>query len=158
MTATNGFFGAAERNTASAMRRGLSAVCLLLGLSAAAGPADASDRLSPCPASPNCVSSQAADQRRRVAPLAYGDSPTRARQRLLAILNRAPRVRMSAVEEDYIHAEFRSRVFRFVDDMEFYFVPDSKVVHVRSASRVGYYDFGANRRRVEEIRRAFETP
>ncbi len=58
-------------------------------------------------------------------------------------------------EEAYWHVEFRSRVFRFVDDVEFLFGPAGRQIHVRSASRVGYSDFGANRRRIEEIRALF---
>ena len=56
---------------------------------------------------------------------------------------------------DYIHAEFRSLVFQFVDDVEFYFPPEKSIIHVKSASRSGYYDFGVNRRRVERVRAAF---
>ena len=56
------------------------------------------------------------------------------------------------VEEDtYWHVEFRSRVFRFVDDVEFLFDPADRQIHVRSASRVGYSDLGVNRRRIEKI-------
>jgi uncharacterized protein (DUF1499 family) len=58
------------------------------------------------------------------------------------------------VEESggYMHAEATSRVFRFVDDVEFLMRPDGQLVDVRSASRVGYSDFGVNRRRIERIR------
>jgi uncharacterized protein (DUF1499 family) len=69
-----------------------------------------------------------------------------------------PRTRL--VEEDkerwYLRAEARSRLFRFVDDVEFQLVPEERLVHVRSASRVGYWDLGVNRRRVERLREAFE--
>jgi len=43
----------------------------------------------------------------------------------------------------------------FVDDVEFFF-PDTAVIHMRSASRVGYSDFGANRKRLEKIRQRFQ--
>ena len=59
--------------------------------------------------------------------------------------------------EDYIQAEVRSLIFRFVDDLEFYFPTGETVIHVRSASRVGNYDLGVNRKRVEEIRRRFSA-
>jgi uncharacterized protein (DUF1499 family) len=59
--------------------------------------------------------------------------------------------------ENYIHATFTSRIFRFVDDVEFYFMRDAPVIHVRSASRVGYSDLGVNRKRVEKIRQAFKS-
>ena len=61
-------------------------------------------------------------------------------------------------EPDYIRAEFRSRIFQFVDDVEFLFENQGNVIHVKSASRTGYSDFGVNRKRVEKIRAAFEGP
>jgi uncharacterized protein (DUF1499 family) len=114
--------------------------------------ADGSDKLSPCPDSPNCVSSQSADEAHFIEPLHYSGSPADARQKLIDILENTKRVRLVKVETDYIHAEFRSSVFRFVDDVKFWFPPDKPIIHVKSASRKGYYDFGANRRRVERLR------
>lgn len=111
-------------------------------------------RLTPCPSSPNCVSSQSQDADHHVKPFQYKGSFIEAKARLLQVIEGMARVRVRAVEDDYVRAEFTSRVFRFVDDVEFYFDRDHKVVHVRSASRVGYSDLGVNRRRVEKIRQA----
>ena len=70
------------------------------------------------------------------------------------------RCKIKVVEDNYIRAEFTSKVFRFVDDVEFYF-PDTKsketIIHVRSASRVGHSDFGVNRKRIEQIRSKYKT-
>jgi len=65
---------------------------------------------------------------------------------------------LTVVEDtgSYLHAEARSRVFRFVDDVEFVLDPGARVIQVRSASRVGYSDFGVNRRRVERLGKAFD--
>lgn len=115
------------------------------------------DRLAPCPDSPNCVSSSSEDPDHRIEPLRYASSAEAARERLLVVLRSLPRVRIVTGDPSYIHAEFTSAVFRFVDDVEFRIVDQDKVIHVRSASRVGYYDFGANRRRMEEIRKLFEA-
>lgn len=57
--------------------------------------------------------------------------------------------------DNYFHAEFKSALMGFVDDSEFYHDEREDVIHVRSASRVGYSDFGVNRRRVESIRERF---
>ncbi len=114
------------------------------------------DKFSPCPDSPNCVSSQSTDQARFIEPLHYAGSLADARQKLIDILENTKRVRLVKVETDFIHAEFRSLVLQFVDDVEFYFPPDQAIIHVKSASRKGYYDFGANRRRVERLRSKFE--
>lgn len=112
-------------------------------------------RLSPCPSSPNCVSSQGNDERHAIEPLHYESALGEARGRLVAILYSMARVKLVTVEEDYIHAEFRSRLFGFVDDVEFSFDGEQNTIHLRSASRTGYYDFGMNRKRIERIRVQF---
>lgn len=115
-------------------------------------------RLADCPGSPNCVSSQAVDDRHRIEPLRYAGSAADARSRLLEILDRLPRTRIVTQAEHYVHAESRSRWFRFIDDIEFLIDPAAGLIHVRSAARVGYSDAGVNRQRVERIRREFEQP
>jgi len=111
-------------------------------------------RLAACPAKPNCVSSQATG-RGSVAPLTFTGSANLAMARLKHILSSSPRTRIVEESDDYLRAEVSSRVFGFVDDIEFYVDEPSALVHVRSASRVGYSDFGVNRARVEKIRARF---
>lgn len=111
-------------------------------------------RLAPCPSSPNCVSSQADAAGQRVEPLRYDADQGAARAKLLGTLNGMERARIVRADADYIHVEFRSAVFGFVDDVEFLFGAPG-VIQVRSASRIGYYDFGVNRDRVEAIRTRF---
>jgi uncharacterized protein (DUF1499 family) len=65
------------------------------------------------------------------------------------------RAKIITEKDDYIHAEYTSALFRFVDDVELYFDKAKKIIHVRSASRVGYGDMGVNRKRVEELRALF---
>ncbi len=115
-------------------------------------------KLSSCPDSPNCVSSRSDNSKHFIEPLGYPGNRDEARQKLLDVLYSQRRVRLLSIEADFIHAEFRSLIFGFVDDVEFYFPPEASIIHVKSASRTGYYDFGANRRRVERIRAAFENP
>ncbi|MGJ3255428.1 MAG: DUF1499 domain-containing protein [Alcanivorax sp.] len=107
--------------------------------------------LAPCPASPNCVSSLAKDEDRRVAPLQVADTRQASMARLQALLRQLPRVEFDVVGQSRIQARFSSRLLRFVDDVTFYIREDG-MVEVRSASRVGYWDLGANRRRVESLR------
>jgi uncharacterized protein (DUF1499 family) len=109
-------------------------------------------RLSPCPSSPNCVSSQSSDKRHAIKPFRYQVALGEARDRLVAVLKAIPRAKVITVKEYYVHAEFHSKLFGFVDDVEFSFDKDHETIHVRSASRTGYYDFGVNRKRVEHIR------
>lgn len=111
-------------------------------------------RLAVCPGSPNCVSSQAVDAGHRVEPIPFEGSATEAMTRLRSVLASMPRTRIRAETPDYVHAEVSSRIFGFIDDLEFVIDPDAGVLHVRSASRVGHSDLGVNRARVERIRRA----
>jgi uncharacterized protein (DUF1499 family) len=114
-------------------------------------------RLAACPDSPNCVSSQSADPRHAIDPLRYEGTAQEARERLVKAISGMKRARIVMAEEWYIHAEFTSAFFRFVDDVEFLLDDGTRTIHVRSASRVGYSDFGVNRRRVEEIRSRFDA-
>ncbi len=114
-------------------------------------------RLLPCPDRPNCVSSRGCDPRHRVdaLPLEHGVDETRAA--LKAIVAAMPRTVLLAEESHYLRFQFTSRLFRFKDDLEFHLVPAERLVHVRSAARVGYYDFGVNRARVATVRRAYDA-
>jgi uncharacterized protein (DUF1499 family) len=118
---------------------------------------DTGNKLTPCPSSPNCVSSLSEDRKHAIEPLQYTGSRDEARNRLVGILDKQAAARVTINETDYIHAEFRSQIFRFVDDVEFLFSDEEKIIHVKSASRIGYSDLGANRKRVEWIRRVFEV-
>ena len=112
--------------------------------------------LVPCPRSPNCVSSQATDERHRIAPLTFADEPDAAWARLRTVL--IGRADATLIEEQpgYLRLELRTTLF--VDDAEFLLDPVNRVIHVRSASRLGYSDLGKNRSRMEEIRRQFTRP
>lgn len=109
-------------------------------------------RLRPCPSSPNCVCSEYEGEHATIAPLAFSGDPDAAFRSLVELLEQEPRVEIVTVGSDYVHAIFRSPLFRFPDDVEFRLDPAASVVHVRSASRIGYSDLGANRRRIESIR------
>lgn len=117
-------------------------------------------QLTPCPQTPNCVSSQATDTAHFIAPIEFLGTAKEAQDRLVQLLKDWTRTKIILVEEDYIRVEFTSRIFRFVDDVEFYFgsaEAGQKVIQVRSASRIGRSDLGANRNRVEQIRTKFQT-
>ena len=108
--------------------------------------------LAPCPSSPNCVSSDARDAVHGIAPLRIRvpqeDAWRAAREAVLAL----PRTRIVVETPTTLHAESRSAVFGFVDDIQLELRPDSGTIAIRSASRVGYGDMGVNRRRVETVR------
>ena len=104
------------------------------------------------PPSPNAVSSQATSGDHQIAPLAYKGSQEQAMKALKAIIESTPNTRIVETKPDYLYAEYASALMGFVDDVEFYFPPNGKIIHVRSASRLGYSDLGANRKRIEAIR------
>ncbi len=116
-------------------------------------------KLKPPSETDNSVSSQAGlwpDHARRQAahiePLALvGDGPATMR-RLRDIVAAMPGARIVTFRDDYLYAQFTSRVMKYVDDTEFWFDRSAGVVQVRSASRLGKRDFGVNRARVEAIR------
>jgi uncharacterized protein (DUF1499 family) len=114
-------------------------------------------RLKACPDSPNCVSSQAEDAEHAMEPISFGGSGEVALQVLRNVINEQARAKIVTDENGYIHAEFRSLVFRFVDDVEFVLDEKAGLIHFRSASRVGHSDMGANRSRMVRLRSAFEA-
>ncbi len=114
--------------------------------------------LTPCPKTPNCVNSQAVGEKQYIQPIRYAGTRRAARARLLQTLESEKRIKILTAQENYIRVEFTSALFRFVDDVEFYFPEEQAgetVIHIRSASRVGYSDLGANRKRIERIRSKF---
>ena len=115
-------------------------------------------RFAPCPSSPNCVSCLASDDAHRIAPLPFSGSAAAAVDRLKAIVTSLPRASVVTATETYLHAEFRSAVFRFVDDAEFYADESAGVIQVRSAARAGTSDLGVNRKRIETIRERWGEP
>jgi len=100
------------------------------------------------------VSSRDPDPSRRVDPIPFAGTAAEAREGIETVVRSFPRAVVVASSPGGIRAEFRSRL-GFVDDVEFRIEEAAGVIHVRSASRSGYWDFGVNRRRVEAIREAF---
>lgn len=113
----------------------------------------AAQQLKPCPSRDNCVSSQERGSRYEIEPLRFNGSPREARDHLLRIIASRPGAKIVVADAEHIKVEFRTRWLRFVDDADF--LIGNGVVEVRSASRLGYSDFGVNRKRIEEIRQAF---
>jgi uncharacterized protein (DUF1499 family) len=109
-------------------------------------------KLAACPATPNCVSSQAADADHKVEAIAYTTSASEALAKVKSVVGSMERSAIVNEGSNYLYAEFTSGLMGFVDDVEFYIDDNANVIHVRSASRLGQSDLGVNRKRVEEIR------
>lgn len=112
-------------------------------------------KLAPCPDTPNCVTSFASedDKRHYIEPIQSDEQKWRKLPRLLA---ETPRIAIIEQDENYLKAEATTRIWRFVDDLEFLYDPAQSLIHVRSASRIGRSDFGVNRKRIEQIRKQFD--
>ena len=111
---------------------------------------------SPCPRTPNCVSSQEKNSQHRIQPIIFEGSLEHSKERLYLVINAMRGTRIITQEDVYWHVEFTTQLLRFIDDVELYFDESQSLIHVRSASRQGYWDLGVNRRRVETILSRFE--
>ena len=106
-------------------------------------------KLTPCPDKPNCVSSFAEDNH-KIDPLKGTQKVTELKNAILSLGG----AKLEQEEDNYLRFSFKSKIFKFVDDLEFY--KTDSIWHVRSASRVGHSDMDANRKRVEKIRKLLQ--
>lgn len=119
---------------------------------------DSQPRLPTCPGPPNCVCSEEPSDSHFIAPLACSPDPAAAWQRLKTVLRTLPGMRIVEESANRLRAESRTRVFRFVDVLDFRLDAAAGVIHCRSESRLGYWDLGVNRRRLERIRQLLAAP
>lgn len=113
------------------------------------------DSLKDCPSSPNCVSSQASGSH-AIAPFLLIQPSEKSWQKVISALAEIPRTQIIHTDEKRLHAEVTSLIFRFVDEIDLIFNKAEKRIDIRSASRVGYSDFGVNRQRIEKLRQALQ--
>jgi len=111
-------------------------------------------RLQPCPATPNCVCSEYPGKDAYIEPLGYSGSTKAAWARLERVIAETGGM-VIAEEPGYLRTVYETQLLRFIDDVEFRQDKNNSMIHVRSASRMGHSDLGANRKRVEKIRAAF---
>ena len=112
-------------------------------------------KFHPCPKSPNCVSTQGTDERHRMEPIKYSSTVAEAKGKIKNIITSFKRTKLITETENYLHFEFRTATFKFVDDVEFYFDDSTKLIHFRSAARLGWSDMGVNRKRMGKIRELY---
>lgn len=114
--------------------------------------------LAPCPDTPNCVSTEASRESQRVPTVPFTDTPASALARARAAVLAEPRTTIDVEREGRLHAECKSFLFRFVDDVDIVVDPVARVYHFRSASRVGRSDLGVNRKRIARIAARLALP
>ena len=115
------------------------------------------EALRPCPRTPNCVSTEAADARHAVPAIPFRGTPEAALAHARQALLQEPRTRIVLEAPGYLRAESRSRLIRFVDDVEVVVDGGTRVVRFRSESRVGRRDLGVNRARMERFTDRFRA-
>ena len=104
-------------------------------------------KLTACPGTPNCVNSQSTDAQSKIDAL-----PNVSIAKIKGVVEAIEGTTIVEEKENYLYAEFKSKLMGYVDDVEFYRDSAANAVQVRSASRLGKSDLGVNRKRVEEIR------
>jgi uncharacterized protein (DUF1499 family) len=109
------------------------------------------EKLSDCPDKPNCVSTKASRAEQKIEPIPYTKSLSEFKVDVANALDKMGNNKVITSSEDYFSVEFTSSFFRFVDDFEILFDQKKSLIHLKSKSRVGHYDFGANKKRVEEF-------
>ncbi|MCC5816695.1 MAG: DUF1499 domain-containing protein [Leptospira sp.] len=111
-------------------------------------------QLKACPPSPNCVTSfcDPTDEEHYIESISFSGKADEAMNTLKEVILKQERSAIIVEKPNYIHAEFTTKLMRYVDDVEFLLDDKNKKIHVRSASRLGRKDFGVNRERIEKIR------
>jgi len=115
--------------------------------------------LRPCPEKPNCVQTyDSIDITHFKLPLNVKQDE---KQTTLAITSAITETGGKIISETllapsgyYLHAEYESDWLKFVDDVEI--LIKNGLIHIRSASRLGYSDLGANAARFKEIKTAYD--
>lgn len=109
-------------------------------------------RLAACGDRPNCVSSETRDTKHRIDPFRLKGDPVSGWDAVRRVVGGLPRTTIVKATDRYLHAECKSRLFGFVDDLELLLDPGTGLIAIRSASRFGYSDLGVNRLRAEALR------
>jgi len=106
-------------------------------------------RLKPCPDRQNCRNSDDPQERFQIE--AIEDTEGSKWHLIAEVMASLPRVKLVEETEDYLHFTQTSGFFHFVDDIEFHNRPETRQIAIRSASRLGYRDFGVNQARLDDI-------
>jgi uncharacterized protein (DUF1499 family) len=107
-------------------------------------------QLKPCPESPNCVSTQTQQKSKQMDPIPFALDPKEVLKIIKGVVEGLPNTRLEKESDHYLHYTFKSKIFRFIDDVEFLIEAEQKLIHFRSASRTGYSDMGVNKKRMME--------
>ncbi|TXT56300.1 MAG: hypothetical protein BAJALOKI2v1_590023 [Promethearchaeota archaeon] len=113
----------------------------------------------PCPEKHVCVSSQSPkdDEDHYMEPMTYEGSLEDAKKNILNVINSMSRTKVLEENDNYIHVLFTTFLLRFKDDVEFYFDDTEKLIHFRSQSRIGGFDWNKNKKRMKKIKEKYNS-
>lgn len=111
-------------------------------------------QLSPLSKKPNCISSQAANKTKKVEALKYLIVLEEQMAKVVDVILQMPGAEIMQKSDNYLYVVFTTKIMRFKDDVEIYLDDDAKLLHFRSASRLGYSDLGVNKKRYEAFVKA----
>ena len=110
-------------------------------------------RLADCPDKPNCQGSESSRKQQQVAPFQHTGDTSAVMLNLAEMLDEQPGVAIISRTDNYLHATFTTRIMGYIDDVEFLLDELPGHIQVRSASRLGRSDLGANKKRIDKLRR-----
>ncbi len=113
-------------------------------------------QLKPCPSSPNCVSTQTQQKDKKMDPIPFELDHQEVKKVIKDVVKSLPRTELRSESTHYLHYTFKSKIFGFIDDVEFLIDGAQKLIHFRSASRTGYSDLGVNKKRMTELSNAIQ--
>ncbi len=114
-----------------------------------------SNPITDCTGGPHCVTTRTPDSNRKIKPISFENKNADFQSIAVSVINSMPRSHIVRGEKNYVYAEFTSAVLRFVDDFEVYWDSQTKLVDIRSSSRIGYDDLGINQKRTEKFQELF---
>ena len=119
-------------------------------------PNNASPKLTDCPSTPNCVSTEANGIPHRIEPFILAAPAEQAWPQVVSTVSEMPRTVIKVERPGYLYAKSYSKIFQFVDYLEVLSVPQENRLAVRSSSMLGISDLGVNAKRTETLRKALQ--
>ena len=113
-------------------------------------------QLRECPESPNCVSTQTQQESKKMDPIPFELDPKEVIKIIKNVVESLPNTNLQNESGNYLNYIFKSKIFGFIDDVEFLIDAEQKLIHFRSASRTGYSDLGVNKKRMTELQEAIK--
>ena len=125
------------------------AMLLLIGCTSTPDLPGPGNALPPCGVLPNCVNSENGEGGQAIDPIKASPAQWQALKRSLAA---QADWNVVTDNDDLLQAVVTTPTMRFRDDVQMRFDGAAGVIQVRSSSRLGIGDMGANRARIERLR------